>query len=84
MAITNGIMRVIYYAIEAFAGKSSYFQHDDWPLYLCVALASVGGFLVGNIAFEALKDSQNNIRMILSILLLLCGISFLFSSFLLV
>jgi len=86
MTMTNGTMRVVYYLFEAFTatgGESSYFQLDDWPLYLCVVLASLGGVLVGNIAFDALKDSQNNIRMILIIFMLICGISFLFSTFLL-
>ena len=79
---TNVAMRVTYYFVETFAlQKDSFFKSSDWYLYVCVILCSVGGVLVGSHLFDKMKDSRNNIRMILSIFLLLCGVSLLLSAF---
>jgi len=75
-------MRVAYYLVETLAmDRDSFFSKNDILLYCCVVVASFGGVLVGGKLFDMMKDSQNNIRMILSVLLLLCGISLLLSSF---
>lgn len=79
---TNVAMRVVYYFIETFAlGKDAYFKSSDWNLYACIIISSLTGVLVGSKLFDMMKDSRNNIRMILSIFLLLCGVSLLISSF---
>mmetsp|Transcript_50135 Transcript_50135/g.54113 ORF Transcript_50135/g.54113 Transcript_50135/m.54113 type:complete len:314 (-) Transcript_50135:147-1088(-) len=79
---TNVTMRVAYYLVETLAmDRDSFFSKNDILLYCCVVVASFGGVLVGGKLFDMMKDSQNNIRMILSVLLLLCGISLLLSSF---
>jgi len=79
---TNVVMRMVHYFIETFAlEKRSYFQSSDWHLYVYIVISSLGGVLVGSKLFDIMKDSRNNIRMILSIFLLLCGVSLLLSSF---
>ena len=78
---TNVGMRVAYYLIETLAWKKeSYFARSDWLLYVCIIVSSLGGVLVGGKLFEIMKDSRNTLRMILSLFLLLCGISLLLSS----
>ena len=78
---TDVAMRVVYYLIETFALKKEYyFRGSDWLLYVCVIVSSQGGVLTGGKLFDIMKDSRNNIRMILSIFLLLCGVSLLLSS----
>lgn len=79
---TNVAMRIVYYLVETFAfDGESYFTSDDWVLYVMIVVCSLSGVLVGSKIFERMKDSRNNIRMILSLFLLLCGVSLLLSSF---
>lgn len=79
---TNVIMRVAYYLVETFAfDGESFFESSDWVLYVSIVLCSLAGVLVGTKLFELMKDSRATIRMILSIFLLLCGLSLLLSSF---
>mmetsp|Transcript_11214 Transcript_11214/g.32360 ORF Transcript_11214/g.32360 Transcript_11214/m.32360 type:complete len:663 (+) Transcript_11214:2240-4228(+) len=81
---TNVAMRVVFYLIETMALETneSYFVLSDWPLYVCVVLSATAGVLVRSKLFDIMKDSRNNIRLILSQFLLLCGASLLISSFL--
>lgn len=79
---TNVAMRIVYYLVETFAfDGESYFTSDDWVLYVMIVVCSLSGVLVGSKIFERMKDSRSNIRMILSLFLLLCGVSLLLSSF---
>jgi len=78
---TNVAMRVAYYLVETFAmDRDSFFSKDDILLYVAIVISSIGGVFVGGKLFDMMKDSRNNIRMILSIFLLICGVSLLLSS----
>eukprot|EP00934_Nitzschia_sp_Nitz4_P007937 Nitzschia sp. Nitz4//scaffold21_size171442//104174//108556//NITZ4_002174-RA/size171442-augustus-gene-0.186-mRNA-1//1//CDS//3329542450//7927//frame0 len=78
----NVAMRVAYYLVETYGfDGESYFSGDDWPLYIAIVVFSVCGVFVGSMMFEQMKDSRNTIRVILSLFLLLCGVSLLLSSF---
>mmetsp|Transcript_32997 Transcript_32997/g.55941 ORF Transcript_32997/g.55941 Transcript_32997/m.55941 type:complete len:410 (-) Transcript_32997:115-1344(-) len=80
----NVLMRMIFYLINTFSVNSSGkigFVKEDWRLYLSVIVCSIAGGLVGSKLFEYLKDSKDTIRGILSVFLLLCGVSLLFSAF---
>jgi len=80
----NVLMRMIFYLINTFSANSSGkigFVKEDWRLYLSVIVCSIAGGLVGSKLFEYLKDSKDTIRGILSVFLLLCGVSLLFSAF---
>lgn len=81
---TNVTIRVIYYAIGALisgAGADSTFVAHDWLLYISVALFSILGVFVGSMIFEKIKDSKETIKAILSVLLLLSGVSLIIGSF---
>lgn len=81
---TNVIMRVIYYAIEALTSSAymdSTFVAQDWPLYVSVCTCSILGVFAGSVIFEKIKDSNTEpIKMILSVLLLLSGVSLIIPS----
>jgi len=85
----NVLMRMIFYFVNTFSLKSSAsggkskmgFVKEDWRLYLSVIVCSIVGGFVGSKMFEYLKDSQDTIRGILAVFLLLCGVSLLFSAF---
>jgi uncharacterized membrane protein YfcA len=80
---------MIFYFVNTFSLKSSAsggkskmgFVKEDWRLYLSVIVCSIVGGFVGSKMFEYLKDSQDTIRGILAVFLLLCGVSLLFSAF---
>ena len=82
MCITfvNVSMRMVYYVFDVFRQQSPIVAADSW-LYVAVILASIWGCFVGSELFELLKDSRNVIRAILSVFLLLTGVSLLMSSF---
>jgi len=79
---TNVAMRIAYYLVNtlAFDGED-FFEASNWALYVSVVIFSLAGVLVGSKVFEYMKDSKATIRGILSIFLLLCGVSLLISSF---
>lgn len=75
-------IRVSYYLIETYAlDRENFFDSSDWFLYVCVVISSLGGVFTGNMMFDYMKDSRDNIEMILTILLVFCGTSLLLSSF---
>lgn len=85
----NVCMRQIFYLVDTFVSSSSaseggkhLYQKEDWKMYLSVIICSIAGAMVGNKLFELLKDSKDTIRGILSVFLLMCGVSLLFSAFL--
>lgn len=82
ITFTNVAMRVAYYLVDtlAFDGED-YFDTSDWSLYVSIVVCSILGVLVGSKLFEYVKDSKATVRGILSIFLLLCGVSLLLSSF---
>jgi hypothetical protein len=82
ITFTNVLMRVAYYLVDTllFDGED-YFEGSDSGLYLAIVMSSVLGVLVGSQLFEYMADSKATIRGILAMLLLLCGISLLLSSF---
>jgi hypothetical protein len=82
ITFTNVLMRVAYYLVDTllFDGED-YFEGSDSGLYLAIVMSSVLGVLVGSQLFEYMADSKATIRAILAMLLLLCGISLLLSSF---
>jgi uncharacterized membrane protein YfcA len=75
-------MCVAYYLVDTllFDGED-YFEGSDWGLYVAIVISSITGVLVGSELFDYIKDSKATIRGILAILLLLCGMSLLLSSF---
>lgn len=79
---TNVTMRIVYYLFETLVlGGENNFERDDWTLYVSVVVFSLFGVLVGSELFKLLADNKATIRGILSVFLLLCGISLLLSSF---
>jgi hypothetical protein len=82
ITFTNVLMRVAYYLVDTllFDGED-YFEGSDWGLYVAIVISSILGVLVGSQLFEHMKDSKETIRGILAMLLLLCGMSLLLSSF---
>jgi uncharacterized membrane protein YfcA len=79
---TNVAMRVGYYLVDTLAlDGMAYFEGSDWDLYLWVVVFSLLGVLVGSTLFDYTKDSKATIRGILTMFLLLCGVSLLLSSF---
>jgi uncharacterized membrane protein YfcA len=82
ITIFNVSMRVLFYAIEAFAGTGKHhFDAADWAIYLGVFVGSVSGVLVGQTMFERMKDKQAMLKTILSFFLLMCGLSLLVTAF---
>ena len=86
ITFTNVLMRVVFYLVESVimggtADDGSYFTSEDWIFYLMIVLCSNGGVVVGGQLFKLLKDSKETTRMILAILLVICGISLVISSF---
>jgi len=80
---TNVVMRVVYYAIDALMSgtdASSTFVAEDWRLYVSVSIFSILGVFAGSLIFEKMKDSKETIKLILSLLLLLSGISLIIPS----
>jgi serine/threonine protein kinase/serine/threonine protein phosphatase PrpC/uncharacterized membrane protein YfcA len=72
----NVISRVVTYVIKSAVNtKNNQFTNDDWPLYIIIVVASIGGVAVGQDIFEMMKDTQATIKTILCFMLLLCGIS---------
>jgi hypothetical protein len=82
ITFTNVLMRVASYLVDTllFDGED-YFEGSDWGLYVAIVISSITGVLVGSELFDYIKDSKATIRGILAILLLLCGMSLLLSSF---
>lgn len=82
ITLTNVTMRVIYYLVNTLAfDQLSYFVLSDWPLYLSTVVLSFLGVLAGTAIFNVVKDKKDAINGILTILLVLCGISFVLSPF---
>jgi uncharacterized membrane protein YfcA len=71
-------MRIGYYLVDTvgFDGEI-HFKTEDWGLYVSVVICSLLGVMVGSKAFENMKDSQESIRAVLTIFLVLCGASLL-------
>jgi uncharacterized membrane protein YfcA len=82
ITFTNVLMRVAYYLVDTllFDGED-YFEGSDWGLYVAIVTSSILRMLLGSQLFEHMKDSKATIRGILAVLLLLCGMSLLLSSF---
>lgn len=78
----NVSMRIIYYLYDAlaFKGSQNYFSSDDWQLYISVFVSSVLGGIVGAKLFGYIRDSQDVIRGMLSVLLLFSGCGLLLSA----
>lgn len=79
----NVSMRMIFYLVDTFSAssKKEYFIKEDWRLYLSVIVCSIAGGWLGTKLFVYLKDSKDAIRGILSIFLLVCGVSLVISAF---
>jgi len=77
----NVLMRLVYYAADSIATKEVYFQADHWYLYLSVIASSILGVVVGTLLFKRLKEHKSAIRGVLTIMLVLCGISLFITSF---
>ena len=76
----NVFVRVLVYAIKsAVDEKHNQFASDDVPLYVVIAIVSIGGVAIGQDIFQMMKDSQATIKTVLCFLLLLCGISLIIS-----
>ena len=55
----NRAMRVLFYAVASADGFSShYFDGDDYPMYISIAICSFAGVWLGQKLFERMKDSQ--------------------------
>ena len=82
ITFTNVTMRVVYYIINTLLFDQDHgFKSRDWGLYLSIIVCSNLGVLVGSELFEYMKDSKKVIKGILTIFLLLCGVSLILSSF---
>lgn len=82
MSATNAAMRVLYYLFDVLVRKrETFFAKSDWGLYVAVIGCSIWGCYVGSEVFEYVKGSSEIIRSVLAVLLLLCGVSLLISSF---
>jgi Predicted permeases len=78
----NVATRIIYYLVNTLGMKQdANFKNKDWILYVCIALTSLLGILFGSKLFDLLSDNVATIRSILTIFLVLCGVSLLFSSY---
>lgn len=77
----NVFMRIAYYAGDSIISKEIYFQADHWYLYLSVIISSILGVVIGTLLFKQLKAHKSAIRGVLTIMLVLCGISLLITSF---
>eukprot|EP01063_Lacrimia_lanifica_P001743 TRINITY_DN108_c1_g2_i1.p1 TRINITY_DN108_c1_g2~~TRINITY_DN108_c1_g2_i1.p1 ORF type:complete len:1377 (+),score=442.89 TRINITY_DN108_c1_g2_i1:66-4133(+) len=74
----NVVARIVTYLVLTFAfDKDAKFKGGDWPVYLSVFFASVIGVLLGAQLFELLADAKENMRIVLAVLLLVCGVSLL-------
>jgi len=80
ITVVNVSMRILGYAVDAATGNSTAVM-DDWPLYASVVLISPVGVAIGGRLFDHTKDSQANLKTILAMLLVLCGISLLITAF---
>lgn len=82
MSSTNAAMRAVYYVVDVFIRRqANYFSKSEWGLYLSIVICSLLGSFVGAELFEILKDSRETIRTVLAVLLLMCGVSLILSSF---
>jgi len=82
ITLTNVTIRVIYYLVNTLAfDQTSSFVQSDWPLYLSTVVLSCCGVLVGTALFNVMKDKKDAINGVLTILLVLCGISLVLSAF---
>lgn len=81
ITVANVLLRVIYYAVESITDEVTLFKTDDWYLYLSVILSSLFGVFIGTALFKRLKDYKDSIRGVLTIMLLICGISLLITAF---
>jgi len=82
ITLTNVTMRVIYYLVNTLAfDQTSSFVQSDWPLYLSTVVLSCLGVLAGTALFNVLKDKKDALNGVLTILLVLCGISLVLSAF---
>ncbi len=80
ITLANVSMRIIYYLATIEDAKVT-FQSDGWGLYLSVLICSIAGVLAGSEVFSHMKDARPKIRAILSIFLLMCGISLFVTAF---
>jgi hypothetical protein len=82
ITLTNVIIRVIYYLVGSFIGTGeTYFKVNDWLLYFSVILVSLFGVLLGSEISNRIQNAKQAVQMILSLFLLIGGISLLLSSF---
>lgn len=82
MSASNVVMRVLYYLFDVLVLKrTNYFDRSDWGLYLVIVICSLWGCYVGSELFGHLSGSRDTIRSVLAVLLLLCGLSLMISSF---
>ena len=88
LTATNVFMRTFFYLIESFTTDDSkdadgeiFFVASDWKLYVSISIFSVLGVLIGTKIFEKLHDSRDVMKGILTVFLLLCGISLILTSF---
>lgn len=82
VVVVNTVTRAIFYLVMTFIFDSeNSFLSSDWVLYVLVITTSFLGIFVGGYLFHLMKDSKSTIRGIIFVILALCGISLLFSSF---
>ena len=85
ITLANVTMRIIYYLAtigdDDNHEKNATFDSDDWVLYISVFIFSIIGVLSGSEVFNHMKDARPKIRAILSIFLLMCGISLVVTAF---
>lgn len=83
----NVSMRVLFYIIESVSAKKggplhgAYFKAENWYLYVIVMVFSLLGLLVGDLLFKKIGDRKDVIRGVLTIMLFLCGVSLILTSF---
>ncbi|CAK0843771.1 unnamed protein product [Prorocentrum cordatum] len=80
ITVVNVSMRILGYAVDVATGNGTAVV-EDWPLYASVVLISPVGVAIGGRLFDRTKDSQANIKTILAMLLVLCGITLLITAF---
>lgn len=83
----NVTSRFFYYIIRTFVlddKDNIHFNASDYWLYISITISSFLGVLIGSEIFNMMKDSRKTVRCILSIFLLICGISLLLASFVII
>lgn len=84
MNLMSVTIRVLYYLVDSLLynhAQRHQFEKSDWSLYLSIVICSILGVHTGCALFDRMKDSLNPVHNILTILLLLCGVSLTISSF---